>query len=77
MMPLDKQSHVLVGAVLALALGFLFPAWIGLAVAVVAGALKELYDRFHPATHTCDVADFLATSAGGLAGCLFVIGVTK
>ncbi|MDD3938097.1 hypothetical protein [Rhodoferax sp.] len=73
MMPLDKQAHALSGAVIALALGFVFTAWVGLAAVIAAGAIKEWYDKLHPATHCSDVFDFLATAAGGLAGCIFVI----
>ena len=72
-MPLDKQVHFLVGAVIALALGYILPIVYGLAVAVLMGAIKELYDHFHPATHTVDVWDFVATAAGGAVGSLFVL----
>jgi hypothetical protein len=31
-------------------------------MAVYAAAIsKEIYDHFHPDTHTCDVMDFVAT----------------
>lgn len=70
--PIDKQAHALGGAVISLALGYVFPIYVGIAAAVVAGALKEAYDKLHPDTHTVDVWDFIATSAGGLAGGLFV-----
>lgn len=73
--PIDKQSHALGGAVIALALGYAFPAYVGIAAAVVAGALKEAYDRLHPDTHTVDKWDFIATSLGGIAGGLFVFAI--
>lgn len=71
-MPLDKQAHLLSGIALALALGYLFPPIYGVLAALVAGALKELYDHFHPDIHTCDVWDFVATLSGGVAGGAFV-----
>jgi len=70
--PLDKQAHALGGAVIALALGYVFPAYVGIAVAVIAGYLKEKYDAMHPDTHTVDKWDFYATSLGGLIGGIFV-----
>lgn len=70
--PIDKQGHFLGGAVISLALGYVFPPLIGIFAAVVAGALKEAYDSLHPDSHVVDVWDFIATSAGGLAGGLFV-----
>jgi len=70
--PLDKQAHALGGAVIALALGYVFPPLIGIFAAVVAGALKEAYDRLHPDSHVVDVWDFVATSLGGIAGGIFV-----
>ncbi len=70
--PLDKQSHALGGAVIALALGYTFPPLIGIFAAVVSGAIKEAYDSLHPDTHTVDKWDFYATSLGGIAGGLFV-----
>lgn len=77
MMPLDKQAHILVGAIVVLMLGYVLPAWIGFLVSVSLGAAKEIYDRFHPLKHTCDPADFFATCAGGLVGFIFVSGITK
>lgn len=73
MIALDKQAHLLVGALIALALGYVLPAWIGFVVASVVGLLKEVYDYYHPKTHTCDGLDYLATAGGGLAGALFVL----
>ncbi|MEQ1665596.1 MAG: hypothetical protein ABL927_09500, partial [Bdellovibrionales bacterium] len=42
--------------------------WVGSLAAVLAGALKELYDSKHPDNHTADIRDFIATSIGGLIG---------
>lgn len=79
--PLDKQAHALGGAVITLATSMaLLPVlglWTALACALLAamviGALKELYDYHYPLTHTCDFYDWLATTLGGLAGCLWVL----
>lgn len=70
--PLDKQAHFLGGAVIALALGYLFPPIWGFVAATIIGLLKEFYDSLHPATHTCDGWDLVATAWGGLVGSLFV-----
>lgn len=67
-MTLDKQAHLLAGAVIALAAGYFAPVWAALALAVGAGATKEVYDRFHPEHHTVDANDFWATALGGVAG---------
>lgn len=75
MIPLDKKAHFLVGAVLSLALGYLLPPVYGVVAAVLAGAIKEIYDYLHPKTHTCDGNDFLATSFGGLVGGMYLIGI--
>jgi hypothetical protein len=74
--PLDKQAHALAGAVIALALGYVLPAWIAFMAAAVAGLLKEVYDYYHPKTNTSDGLDFLATAAGGLLGAVFVVLTT-
>jgi len=75
-LPLDKIAHILVGAVIALALGYVLPVWIAFAAATVVGLLKEVYDHFNPATHTRDGWDFIATAGGGLVGALYIL-VTK
>lgn len=72
-MPLDKQAHFLAGAVIALALGYVLPIFYAMFVAVIVGALKEFYDSFHPAQHTTDMLDFVATVAGGLLGAGFIL----
>lgn len=72
-LPLDKQAHILAGAVIALALGYVLPAWIGFVVAAVVGLGKEVLDYYRPATNTSDGMDFLATALGGLLGALFIL----
>lgn len=72
MIALDKQAHFLSGAVIALALGYVAPAWVGFVVATTAGIAKEVYDHFNRDKHTPDMMDFVATALGGLAGAVFV-----
>lgn len=67
MIALDKQAHFLGGYALAITVG-IFSPWVGLAVALAAAAGKELYDYKHPATHTVDIKDFVATATGGVLG---------
>jgi bifunctional DNase/RNase len=74
-MQLDKVTHFLAGAVIALALGYVLPVWIAFMVAVLVGAAKEVYDASRPQTHTADVWDFVATALGGVVGGLFAFGV--
>ena len=62
----DKLLHFIGGAVIALIGAFFSGPLAGLALAVVAGALKEIYDHLHPDGHTVELWDFLATAAGGL-----------
>ncbi len=75
----DKAKHAAVGAILgvcgALLVERLIPDapkpvkfLVAILPAVAAGALKEAYDHRHPESHTCDARDFIATTAGGLAG---------
>ena len=65
-MPIDKQAHFWAGAAIAAIVALYTGApLLGLAVGVIAGALKELRDR---AGHgTPDIRDFLATAAGACA----------
>ena len=64
-LPHDKCLHAIGGQVLALAsirLGVLMSLGIVLAV----GVLKEVYDLLHPADHTAEVLDTVATFLGGV-----------
>lgn len=80
--PLDKQAHFFSGGFLALALLHVLPVIYGLTIALVVvmlivatiAALKEWYDYRHPLTHSCDIYDWVATSSGGVVGCLLVAG---
>jgi hypothetical protein len=67
--PLDKQAHFSVGAILALIAYIVIGYWALLLVAIVAGA-KEWYDYTHP-NHTADVWDWVAT----LLGAIVTLGV--
>ena len=75
--PQDKAGHFLVGQGLAL-IGVLITVlvrsnfgvdlriWPSLLLNQVFAIGKEVYDHFHPETHTCDFYDWLATTIGGL-----------
>jgi VanZ family protein len=62
--PLDKQAHFNVGAILAFVAYFVIGYWALLLVAIVAGA-KEWYDYKHPG-HTADIYDWVATTLGAI-----------
>jgi len=76
--PVDKLMHAAVGLVLwALALFVFHNLWIAAGVAVAAGAAKEIYDRFHPLTHTADFMDFVATAALPVLNSVVLWGVAR
>jgi len=77
MIPLDKIIHLLGGMVITLMLGYFLPISYCLIAAVVAGAAKELYDHFNPATHTVEMHDFLATAGGGFLASIFLVIVQE
>jgi len=60
--PWDWVAHAAVGAAIWAGVFFFTRDWrIALVVAALAGAVKELYDKRHPLTHTADIRDFIAT----------------
>lgn len=59
--PADKQAHALSGMFLFLSVWLLAGIIPALMTVYAAAISKEIYDHFHPATHTCDVMDFVAT----------------
>ena len=69
--PSDKVAHCLGGVVL-FAIGQLFGY--GLALAILGAITKEIYDYFHPESHTADVKDAIATTLGGLLGYIIYLG---
>jgi hypothetical protein len=64
----DKLLHFIVGAAISASFGMAGCPALGIAASLVVGAGKEVFDYFHPATHTADVWDFVATALGGVAG---------
>jgi hypothetical protein len=65
----DKFLHVSVSAGLTLLFIWLLPFihiawWFSSIIVLVIGACKELYDYYHPKTHTCDIKDFMADAIG-------------
>ena len=70
-MPLDKQAHAWAGLAIMLAVS-LFAGWVvGLAVAVVAGIAKEVYDAL--GFGQSDFMDAVATIAGGVVGAVLYL----
>ena len=69
--PTDKVYHCLGGVVL-FAIGQLFGY--GLALAILGAITKEIYDYFHPESHTADWKDAFATTLGGLLGYVIYLG---
>jgi hypothetical protein len=74
----DKQEHAAAGAIIAMVSDFAireyYPAWsdrkrflVDSAIATAAGIAKEIWDdRRGPKRDTCDPADAIATSLGGI-----------
>jgi hypothetical protein len=65
----DKFLHVVVSAGLTLLFIWLLPLihvawWFSAIIVLLIGAGKEVYDYFHPKTHTCDIKDFMADAIG-------------
>lgn len=83
LMPYDKTLHALGGDVLFVAGRLAATAAgqspdialaAGMGLCVVGAVSKEIYDVFHPNTHTADWRDAVATIAGGALGALARIG---
>jgi len=71
---LDKQAHAISGAVIVLSMTVASQSMTrSLIVCALLALAKEIYDAYHPATHTKDVLDAVATIAGGVVAALFVI----
>jgi hypothetical protein len=68
---IDKQAHFFSGLALCLAVALFFGAYAGLAVAVLAGIGKEVYDIYGRGTP--DIFDAVATSAGGALGFVLIM----
>ena len=62
----DKVLHFFVGLILCLVAGVLINPATGLLLGVIAGVLKEIYDKYN--NGTVDVLDSLATTIGALIG---------
>jgi hypothetical protein len=69
--PLDKQAHFAIGAVIGL-FGYLIFGYYSLILVAVIAAFKEYYDYKHPTIHTCDFYDWLATVLGGVFALILI-----
>lgn len=73
---LDKQAHALGGAVIVQSMILANQSMTrSLIVCALLALAKEIYDAYHPATHTKDVWDFVATCAGGVVAAAFVFSI--
>ena len=73
MLPYDKLLHFAVGAAITVLVVIVTGslALAGAAVLLV-GAGREVYDAYHPDTHTADIWDVVATCAGWIPVALVV-----
>jgi hypothetical protein len=68
----DKQQHIILGAaVYGAARAFGVSPVKALAAAAFVGLGKEVYDHYHPANHTAEIWDAVATGAGGVGLFMF------
>lgn len=74
----DKVYHFAAGTLIASGttfaaskMGFKHPRLYGLAAGILAGIGKELYDKRHPKSHSCDPNDAYATFLGASVGITF------
>lgn len=62
MMTLDKQAHFFAGAAISSVVALYLDPTLGLVSGILAGLLKEIYDRMGYGTP--DLKDFIATALG-------------
>lgn len=62
----SKLQHFVAGMGISLTFLVFGSPILGLYVNALAAAGKEVYDYFHPETHTCDVMDMLMTILDGM-----------
>ena len=74
MIPIDKQAHFLAGYAISATALMLLPYGYGLALAVIAGSIKELYDCAS-GKGIADQWDAIATGIGGLVGEIIFFGI--
>ena len=67
----DKALHFFVGLILCLVVGVLTTPAMGLLLGVIAGIIKEIYDKYN--NSTVDALDSLATTIGALIGFLLLL----
>ena len=68
----DKAYHMIAGLIIALLMGWLtHDALVGLAFAVCAGCVKEIWDYFGHGTS--ELNDIIATAQGGAVGLVLLI----
>lgn len=77
----DKQQHIAVSALIAAPAAVYLedtghPILYGIAVAMVPGILKEVYDSRHPKSHTASGADLVADLVGATSGALIGHGIS-
>jgi len=70
-LPADKANHFIYGLALFVASTFVLVPLYSLALVIVVGIVKEVYDHL-TASGTPDVWDAVATAAGGGAGYLCI-----
>ena len=74
MQNMDKLYHFVVGLGIAVFFGMFMPA-LGLAAGVLAGVLKEVYDKLNPEKHTTDAMDMVVTIVGAMLGYMIITEV--
>lgn len=68
MINIDKLYHFLAGFIVSVTSLVLFDQTVAVIAVIAIAAAKEVYDSKHPAEHTADGSDFIATVVGGLTG---------
>ena len=71
----DKLKHLIAGFVVAVPFTLVFGIGSGILASVVIGIGKEIYDYFHPESHTADPVDAVATILGGILGAVISKGI--
>ena len=64
-LPHDKCLHFIGGQVIA-AITLPLGVWWSLGIVAAMAVSKEVYDRLHPLTDTCELLDAVATVCGGV-----------